>query len=229
MLGARLPQRQAQQAPQAPVIVGIGPDGPVIRAGGAPSANATYEALRNSREELGNQLDRLENQRENLVEELAEPTATGAVKQGIEARIATIDARIGTIDKQIADADAAVARAAAVPGAVVPPPPEPPEPGPPEEFWVIAGIFMFVVVLPLTIAYARRIWRRGAAAITSLPQDIYDRFTRLEQGIDAIAVEVERIGEGQRFLTRLQTEQRGLAGGQPERVEARQREGERSR
>lgn len=206
---------QQPTPPEPPIIVHAGPQGPVIRAGGSPSA--TYEALRHSRDELRNQLGGLEDQREDLVEQLAEPTSVGPVKQGIESRIAAIDARITAIDRQIADADAAVARAAAVPGAIVPPPPDPPEPGPPEEFWVIMGIFMFVVVLPLTIAYARRIWRRGAAAITSLPQDIYDRFSRLEQGVDAIAVEVERIGEGQRFLTRLHTEQRGIAAGGAQR------------
>jgi hypothetical protein len=208
-------QQPTPPIPPEPVIVQVGPQGPVIRAGGSPSA--TYEALRHSRDELRNQLDGLEDQREELVEQLAEPASVGPVKQGIETRIAAIDGRIAAIDKQIADADAAVARAAAVPGAIVPPPPDPPEPGPPEEFWVIMGIFMFVVVLPLTIAYARRIWRRGAAAIASLPQDIYDRFSRLEQGVDAIAVEVERIGEGQRFLTRLHTEQRGLGAGGADR------------
>ena len=200
-----------------------GAQGAVIRAGGSP--NEIYDALRNSRDELRNQLDGLENQREDLVEELSNSNLTGSAKSGVEARIAAIDARIAGIDKQIADADAAVARAAAVPGSIVPPPPPPPEAGPPEEFWIITGIFMFVVVLPLTIAYARRIWRRGAAVVSSLPQDIYDRFTRVEQGIDAIAIEVERIGEGQRFLTRLQAEQRGLGAGPAERVEVAQREG----
>ncbi|MEO8562986.1 MAG: hypothetical protein ABI601_12970 [bacterium] len=33
-----------------------------------------------------------------------------------------------------------------------------------------------------------------------------DRLVRLEQAVDSIAVEVERISEGQRFLTKLQTE-----------------------
>jgi hypothetical protein len=42
-----------------------------------------------------------------------------------------------------------------------------------------------------------------------------DRLQRLEQAVDAIAVEVERISEGQRFLTKLQTdraEDRALKG-----------------
>lgn len=217
-----------QAPPEPPIIVHGEPGGPVvISRQGSPSA--VYEAFKHQRNELGNQLDRLENQRENLAEELATPNMTPGAQRGIEARIASIDARIAAIDKQIADADASVARAAAVPGAIVPPPREPRRPGPPEEFWFLMGLLVFVVVLPLTIAYARRIWRRGAAAVASLPQDIYDRFTRVEQSLDAIAVEVERIGEGQRFLTRLHAEQRGLGAGAADRVEVRQREGERSR
>ena len=91
-------------------------------------------------------------------------------------------------------------------------------------------VLSFVVVLPLTIAYARRIWRRGAQVVTAIPQDIYDRFNRVDQAIDSIAVEVERVGEGQRYLTRVLAEQqRGLGAGPAERVEARQGERERSR
>ena len=45
--------------------------------------------------------------------------------------------------------------------------------------------------------------RRDASA---LPRDLTDRMTHLEQSIDAVAIEVERIGEGQRFITRVLTE-----------------------
>jgi hypothetical protein len=42
---------------------------------------------------------------------------------------------------------------------------------------------------------------RGAAA--AAPPELTDRFRNLEQSIDAVAIEVERIGEGQRFMTTL--------------------------
>ena len=51
-------------------------------------------------------------------------------------------------------------------------------------------------------AYLRRA-RRGTTQ--RLPQDD-DRLQRLEHAVDAIAIEVERISEGQRFLTKLQTD-----------------------
>ena len=99
-----------------------------------------------------------------------------------------------------------LAQAAAVPGAVVEQPPPVPNNQPPEEAWVLGGIFLIVAVFPLSIALARRIWRRSAAVVTSLPRDIADRLQRMEHAIEATAVEVERIGEGQRFITRLFTE-----------------------
>jgi hypothetical protein len=101
-----------------------------------------------------------------------------------------------------------LAQSAAIPGAVVPPPPYVPH-GPPEEAFVLGGIFIVVVMLPLSIAMARRIWRRSAAVVTTFPKELADRLLRLEQTTEATSFEVERIGEGQRFLTRLFTEGEG--------------------
>jgi hypothetical protein len=49
-------------------------------------------------------------------------------------------------------------------------------------------------------------WRWGALASPAASPEFTDRLTHLEQSVDAVAVEVERIGEGQRFVTRLITE-----------------------
>ena len=77
---------------------------------------------------------------------------------------------------------------------------------------------MIVVLLPLTLAYARRLWRRGAVAVSALPQELMDRLTRLDQAVDSIAVEVERIGEGQRFVTRVLAERPPEAMALPQRA-----------
>jgi hypothetical protein len=59
--------------------------------------------------------------------------------------------------------------------------------------------------VPIARAFARRIegsvGRRDPLA--SLPNDVGARLERMEQAIDAIAVEVERIAEGQRFTSKL--------------------------
>jgi hypothetical protein len=55
---------------------------------------------------------------------------------------------------------------------------------------------------PIARALARSIDRRSHLP-PSIPPDLSSRLDRMEQAIDAIAVEVERISEGQRFTTRL--------------------------
>jgi hypothetical protein len=60
------------------------------------------------------------------------------------------------------------------------------------------------VLTPLVVTLAVRLFRRPVApkAIPAL-DSIANRMERLENAIDAVAVEVERISEGQRFVTRL--------------------------
>ena len=55
------------------------------------------------------------------------------------------------------------------------------------------------------IRYARRICP-GGSVIAAQPRELIDSLTHLEQSVDAVAIEVERIGEGQRFMTGLFTE-----------------------
>ena len=196
---------QAQTAPTPPVAPTLAPAQVTIGGTGLSSPQAVYQGFRAQRRELGRQLDQLQGTRENLSSRLEEPLVAGADKKGLEQRITTLDERIASLDKQIAEADAQVARAAAVPGAAVELPP-PPRSGPPEEAWVVGTIFMFIVFLPMSIAYARRVWRRGATIVTSIPKELSDRVMRVEQTVEATAIEIERIGEGQRFMTRLFTE-----------------------
>lgn len=43
---------------------------------------------------------------------------------------------------------------------------------------------------------------RPGTMSTSTPPELTNRLTHLEQAVDAVAIEVERIGEGQRYITR---------------------------
>ena len=196
------PPPSPPQAPDAPRITIVRQGTTPAIVGGGDSPLAVYRAQVAQRSELGDQLERLQRERNEVSENLRNPAVTGTDRVGMESRVATMDARIAAVDKQIAQADADVARAAGIPGAVVDDPPIP-RTGPPEEMYVLSGLFMVVAILPMSLAYARRIWRRSAAAVTSLPQEVVDRLTRLDHAVDSIAVEVERIGEGQRFMTRV--------------------------
>lgn len=61
---------------------------------------------------------------------------------------------------------------------------------------------IIAIGLPIARAYARRLEARPQV----LPGDVSGRLERMEQAIDSIAIEVERISEGQRFTTKLLSE-----------------------
>jgi hypothetical protein len=92
--------------------------------------------------------------------------------------------------------------------------------------------FVFLVPITFMVCTAGTIlgimWMRGRhRELRGDPgqgREIAERLDRMEQGIDAIAVEMERVSEGQRFVTRLLSERSAapaLGGGE--------RPGERSR
>jgi hypothetical protein len=89
---------------------------------------------------------------------------------------------------------------------------------PPQFLVAIIGTISWAVVtiaigVPLVRAWARRMERRGEP---QMPADVSARLARIEAAVDSIAIEVERISENQRFLTKLQTERAALsAGGNP--------------
>lgn len=60
-----------------------------------------------------------------------------------------------------------------------------------------------IIGAPIARAIARRIERGITGEGNQVPNEIGARLERMEQAIDAIAVEVERIAEGQRFTSKL--------------------------
>ena len=66
---------------------------------------------------------------------------------------------------------------------------------------------LFILLLPLILAFSRWIWRRTPAR--SDREDALEgnaQINRLEQAVESIAIEVERISEAQRFSAKLQAE-----------------------
>lgn len=74
----------------------------------------------------------------------------------------------------------------------------------------IAGMLtgtLMVLGLPLVIVYARRMWVKDSARAAGASPETDERLERIEHAIDAMALEVERISEGQRFVTKLLADQ----------------------
>jgi hypothetical protein len=84
---------------------------------------------------------------------------------------------------------------------------------PPQAVTISVAFFLMmaaiVIGLPLARAFARRMDRRGGTAQVS--NEVSSQLAHLNQAVDAIALEVERISEGQRFTTRLLSEQKDAA------------------
>ena len=161
-------------------------------------------AFREARGVVEERLEDLQDRRQEIVQQLRQGPASDADRAGLDQQLAQIDQQIAAANIQLAEADAQVVAAAAVPGAVVPEPREDPwRNGPPEELVGMTLGFTFLLMIPFAIAFARRIWRRSAKVEVTLPPQLVDRMESLERSMDAVAVEVERIGEGQRFVTQL--------------------------
>jgi hypothetical protein len=69
-----------------------------------------------------------------------------------------------------------------------------------------ASIVMIVIGRPMVKAIAAK--AEAESKRPQIPGEVLNRLERMEQAIDSIAVEVERISEGQRFTTKLLSEVR---------------------
>lgn len=177
---------------------------------GVPRTFREVEALRARRTELSNQLESAAGRRASLAARLRDENVTGADRTGLEQRLRVLDDRIvqlesdmATTGRQLTAADPSLLTTRQLA-------PRPFDPGPRGVMQV--GSFVSLAVLaPVAIAWARLLWRRGSRgpAVASRVEAARDeRLARLETAVDAIAIEVERIAEGQRFVTRLIAEPR---------------------
>ncbi|PYP81563.1 MAG: hypothetical protein DMD35_00905 [Gemmatimonadetes bacterium] len=77
---------------------------------------------------------------------------------------------------------------------------------PPQAVDISYGFFCMVAAIiigrPLSRAFGRRIERSAPAGLSPA---LSDQLQRIEQAVDAMALEVERISEAQRYFTKLKT------------------------
>jgi hypothetical protein len=201
----------AAQSPAAPGIAGTA----------IPTPREVLRALLSQREELRSQKNSLTSERYSIARRLREGEVSGVDKAGLEARMQELDARILDVTKALAVADQRVVEQKGIPGAsTAASPGDAQSKTIPVEFAWMGFSLAVIVLLPLSIAWARRIWRRGSAAPSAAAQsrELDERLSRLEQAMDAVAVEVERVGEGQRYVTRIL----GAGAAQPLAVRARE-------
>ena len=203
---------QASPAPQAPAA----PGHPVVVVRDAPGAGTftiatpmtarELSVIRAQRKELSDQLESVDGRRSKLLTQLKRTSDLTAVK-GLEDRLAILDRRQVQLESDLAQTGQQLS---GVPAGLLASVGSPP---------VIAGlgsgqvvaisiISIIFILGPLAIGFAKMLFRSASRpgvppqALTETAQ----RLERLEGAVDSIAIEIERISEGQRFVTKLLSE-----------------------
>lgn len=160
-------------------------------------------ALRIRQDALGEQLASVQQRRAEVAAQLR--TADPEARPGLQDRMTVLDERIVRIESEIAETGQQLASVPASLATAVERESRPSGGGGDEEAY-FGGLATAAVLVGFYALY-RRIRRgrrpRERQAVASAERE---QLTRLEQAVDAIAVEVERIAEGQRFTAKLMAE-----------------------
>ena len=181
-----------------------------------PDANFfQIDALVTEQTNAMSRLANLEGRRVSLQSQLQSATGSDAeaMRRQLSATIGEISgekAKIEQLKAQIAE----IARPSA-PVTLVPP-------NPPDVFFneprmfgmqkdEVMLIFAFVMMFPIVVTACVRWIQKGRRPVRAAAVLEDDRLARLEQAVESVAIEVERIGESQRFQAKLAAEKQPLA------------------
>ena len=201
-------QPQAPAPPEKPVVTIPGAAGSGSLTIPTPMSARELSVLKAQREELSNQLQSVDGRRTKLLSQLRQLGLTGdeTARKGLEDRLALLDKRQLQLESDLAETGQ---KLSSVPAGLFASTAAPLAGGLGSGQVVAISIVSIIFVLaPLAIGFARTIWKRSSrpalppAAFTETAQ----RLERLEAAVDTIAVEIERISEGQRFVTKLLSE-----------------------
>src|SRR6266516_3593649 len=200
------PDQQEAPRPSTPAVIVPGPQGPQTITLQAPRTARELDALKARRDELSSQLRSVDGRRSRLLSELrqtSDPTAT----KGLENRLALLDARQLQLESDIQLTGQQLSSAAA--GLITSTSDAPVFGGFGSKLVMAMSILSIIFIFfPLATGIGRAIFKRSArpgpppVVFTETAQ----RLERLEASVDAIAVEIERVSEGQPFVTKLLAE-----------------------
>lgn len=215
----------SQAASQSPTAVPAAPAAPAAPT--APSAWVTatsdgqrivtagdVAALKARKAELSNLITSASERRAEVQDALRE-AGPGADRAGLEARLGVLDARIARLETEIDENSGQLASLDVTRFTTSSSEPEladgDDQPAIVDYGLPIAMAVIMFVLAPIAFAFSRIIWKRGSPPVLAPGSAEHaQRLERIEQAVDAIAIEVERVSEGQRFVTRLMSE--GQAG-----------------
>ena len=208
-------QAQAGTAPQAPPTPPT-PATPQVATEifipgdyALPTTRAQLENLRRTRSEISDQLINVSNRRAEVAADLV--AADPAARPGLQQRLDVLDAGIVQLEQALAQTRQLVTVAEANLGSGQGLAAAAPFGGlDSDQITGISIVFTIFVLFPIALSMARFVWKRATAPRAIRNTGDSERLERVEHAVETIAIEVERISEGQRFVTKLLAQPNGM-------------------
>jgi hypothetical protein len=215
------------------------PQPPTPPAAPPPPATATPPAavqLQAQAAVLRERASDLRSEREDLVDQVKEAVTGSPAMTSLTGRLTEVERQLTQTETSLRGTEDRLATLGVGPdgerftetGVAPRPERDMPSRDIPENVMGVIVISLVFVAMPISVTIARYFWKRSVSPTkaATLPSADAERLTRMEQAIDTIAVELERISEGQRFVTRLLSDDRALSAGAAEAVPVPQRQSE---
>ena len=185
----------------------------------AEDAAAQVMGLVGQRRQLVGELEDLHEKQLEVATQLRQrPSASAREKEVLEQMSRSLDRQITGAENALRAIETLIATRTGAPPPAVPAVPatpaiagegfayttsEPPAPRNPEApIFGIAGASLIVLAMIGLWNYMRRMRRETREAVGQIRSELWDEMKKVSIGVDAIAVELERIGEGQRYVTK---------------------------
>lgn len=192
---------------QSPVPVAPAAPIPVTQIG-APGTS--LEALQAQAIDLNAQLAGLRAERDVLRSVINSSRSDPQFRASQAARYAELNGQMTRVDGQLDQVRARIAEQQGVAtnrigqtGQLIPPPPLSRRGPDPDMVVGLSFTLALFFVIPISIAWARRIWRAKGQPQPARTDEVLQRLDRLDQAVEAVAIEIERVAEGQRFVTKI--------------------------
>lgn len=200
---AQATQAPARPATPAPSFTTVGADGKTLTLP-VPTTTEQVQELSVRKEQLNSELSDVSDRRHDLASEL-QGTSDETARNGLRDRISLLDKRILQLETNL---EATNNQLASAPLELLSSTSTRDQPASNDfEHGATIGGVSTLVFCAVMFAMARRRWRENRRQTSPLiANDSVQRLQRLENGMEAIAIEIERVSEGQRFVTKLLSE-----------------------
>lgn len=200
----QLPEPPVPPPPPGATVVTSGGDGKAITIQ-VPQTDAQVYALVSRRDQLSSQIQDAMARRQGLVSQIRE-APDGVARTGLEQQVSLLDERILSMERELAATETQLAQS---PADLISFAERESRPAQPTDRLEMFGLMGVIIVATILLSKLSRRWSgrsRQRSSPSALPPDTTERLERLERGVESIAIEIERISEGQRFVTKLMAE-----------------------